>query len=332
MSCRPLSMLPTYVVTLRVPVLRGPGRKRVAAWAAAVVVSVLAVLNAGAQSIRFERDVNAAVARAKRERRPLMFYVVDRSRDRGTERRRNNAAVFRDADVVRAAAPFIAVELPIDRHPDLLARWNLRPRHELFLVFTDPEGDMLGKSNVGNSQRLRRDIREALGAFGDREWINVLQPVLTDEHATVKQIASALKRIRRMRIRRADYDVAALLGRFGSDEPLHREILETLAALSTRIATRRLITLAERDPAAAEALRRCTPDAAVLMAEWLGSGSRKLDAALYAAIASIAAMPNPKSASFWLSSDDNARLAEIHRARQAARQAMMRAAEQASGG
>lgn len=279
---------------------------------------------APAQGLTFTRDAQAATALARRDQRPMMFYLLDRSRRGGNELSRRHAATFRDPRVAHAAALFVCVELSIDQHPDLKRRWMLSRRIDRQVVFTTPDGDKLHQSGVGDPAGFVRNIRRAWAAYGDYEWDRGLRETIQDDDASGEALIRALQRIRKLQIRQADFDVANLLDRPSAQRELRGEVLRTLGTLSTRLTVRRLVTLAADDSDAAGALDLCAPDGAAYMAEWLGSGSQSLDATLAHAIGEICDVPNPKPPRFWQSANDARRRAEIHRLRSAARDAVMR--------
>lgn len=281
-----------------------------------------------AQGLSFTRDHEAATALARRARRPMMFYLLDRSRQGSSDLARRHAETFRDRRVSEAAALFVCVELSIDQHPELKRRWMLSRRVDRQVVFATPDGDKLHQSGVGDAGAFRSEIQRAFEAYGQREWEGDLRPAIQRPEASEAALVRALRRIRELNIRDADFDVMQLLERPTSVRELRGEVFATLAALSTRLAVRALVEFAAVDGDAAAALSMCTPVGAQSLAEWLGAGSAELDVAIAGAIAKTCDVASPKPDAFWRSAKDQTRRAEIHRLRRAARGAALRYQEE----
>src|SRR5690606_15253688 len=172
-------------------------------------LTLFALLAAGhsqvaAQSLRFASDVDAAIKTARREDRPLMFYLVDRSRRGNEDLRRRQSRVFRDLRVRRAAAPFVGVELAIDQHPELSRRWQLAPRTDGLVLFADATGEKLHATQTGDANAFLRELNRARRAFAANAWEQRLAARLRDPATPAPELCAALRRVGELEIRDAD--------------------------------------------------------------------------------------------------------------------------------
>jgi len=304
--------------------VRLPGAGFDAARLAAVVAAALGAWLACGQSLRWESDVEAGVRRAQREQRPILFYLLDRSRRDDRDLRQRQAAVFRDRRVVKMAQRFVLVRLAIDRHPDLRRRWGLGPNADRVVVFASPDGDALLRTGIGAAESFLGDMRRALAEFAWRLWRTRLRAVLRDAQASAKQKLTALQRVRNLRIREAEADLIALIQSDSTEEAVRQAGYRTLAVLSTPRGIEALLEAAREDEQAAEALRLCTPVGAEIMLDRVEPGDEHLRRLVYEAAVRICKIDARKSERFWETADERARLRELRRVRALVRRAAMR--------
>jgi hypothetical protein len=307
---------------------------------AAVLMLLLSTRPAAADdAIQPSRDVSAAIASARAQDRPLLFYIVNRKQDGLDRRRQRHRDAFRHPAVVSAAAPFVAAELNLNQVPREMADWGLDAATDGHLVFTTASGRKVHDCGIGRADGLAREISYAYEKFAEYVWSFEIEPRLDDRRASAAERIAALRRVVRHRIRDAEQHLIAEIAplrtarlRPSSDEtpttlpavsPEQAEALAGLARLSTPRSIEAVVELAGDYPEAAAGLKNCTPPGALHMAEWLGDGDADRQAAVYAAVAEIVDLKNPRTPRFWRQAPESERLAEIRRARRAARAAAL---------
>ncbi|RMF79351.1 MAG: hypothetical protein D6744_09220 [Planctomycetota bacterium] len=270
---------------------------------------------AAAQGLKWSRQVEAAVQHAQRTDRPLMFYLVDRSRRTNDELRRRQAAVFRDPRVAEAARKFVCVELPIDQHPELAQRWNLPARSSRYVVYATPSGEKIHQSGVGAVDDFRRHIRIAYHNYTRHVWENELLDVFRADPPNAAALLAAVRRAGELKIIEADVYVARLVELRSASDALRGAAFETLARLSTKLAIETLVQHAPADERAARALADCDAAGAERMLPFLEHENARVRLLVYDAVTRICRVPKPKNAKFWKNADARAKADELRRVR-----------------
>lgn len=294
---------------------------------AGVLLPMIAV--AQSQGINWQRDPRAAVSAAQRANRPLMFYVIGASRGR-EDFSDDHRRAFQDPVVVRLSQRFIAVQLQRSQHRELVEGWSVGPNSNGDIVFTKPDGKeigTIGASGVSKVDSLRQKLFECFRAFRDDLFTTDLQPVLTNEESPAKDVRAALKLIDEYVIESADGAVVALTNREKLDPAVRIQAFETLAKLSRPAGIRRLAEAAEKDKAAADAMKKAQPPAAEALLEQLTpelmSTNPARFAELYQTVTQICRIRNVKQARFWEGTNERVKSEELERVRDLVRKAAL---------
>jgi len=272
----------------------------VALWLGAVLVGAVSAQEQGA--IAWSRDVQRSVALAKKTKRPLMFWVLGRSRSRDHRTERDQKRAFRDPLVLELSKRFVPVRLSRSRYREQLEAWDLSRRTNMDIVFVTPAGkriDVLSSQGARNPQTLARKMALVFAAYRADLFERELKAKFDDEETPEAELVEALRVVRELVILPASSTVVKLLERPKLSAKLRGEIYETLAVLSTRVTVAALLDRAGGDPQAAAALGRCVPSAVPVMLEKLGSEDEALHLAVYHAVTRICGIRDVRPDRFW---------------------------------
>jgi hypothetical protein len=203
----------------------------------------------------------------------------------------------------------------------MASNWGLG--HECMdVVFTTPEGLMFDRCTAGELTRAHATLERMRGAFDKyRELVFArIEPDLRSSDAPLKNAAAAVARVDDLLIERADRLVAAVLDRADLDDETRTQVCNALAKLSTRAAVEALAQKAVDRPAAANALGRCTPEAADLyILPHVASDDVRMRLIAYRAVVEICGIRDAKPDRFWSGPDEAAKRREIERVRRLVR-------------
>ena len=294
-----------------------------------VVIASAGMLSAAvAQSggINWQRDVNAALAEARRTQRPLMFYVVGPTSDR-PDAEKDQRVAFRDPTVVRLSQRFVACRLQRSQHRPDLERWQISPNANLDIVFVTPGGDridMISAGASGNADSFSQKMHLVFDRHRNDLFARELQPRLDDPDTSVANLRTAIGVIDEFIIARADQALVRLLDRRGLNTQVRWDISRTRAPLSTPAAVNALFARAATDTAAAQALERCTPAAADVLLPHVGGEDAARHLLAYKALTSICRISGAKPDRFWEGPNERVKTDEIERVRTQATRAAER--------
>jgi hypothetical protein len=271
------------------------------------------------QGIEWQRDVDAAVALAKRTERPLMFYVVGSTSDRPDDVEKDQRRSFRDARVMQQARRFVPVRLARSQHVDQLKKWGVNPNANLDVIFTWPDGtriDQISASGAGIPESFAQKMAMVFNQYRNEVFAQKLRPMLDNPEATAREIRAALKQIDDFLILAADGTLASLLEREKLDPGVKPDIYKTLANLSTPTAVDALLKAARAgDQNAIKVLDDCTPEAAERMLDDVGSSEPARHLLAYKTVTKICRLKNVKPDKFWDGVNQRVKDAEIERVR-----------------
>jgi hypothetical protein len=253
-------------------------------------------------TIPWSLQVEQAVARARQEQRPLMFWVLGGSRNRNDRIERDQKRAFADPLVRELAGRFVPVRLSRSRYRDLLEKWRLSPRTNLEIVFVTPDGeriDTLAPGGVADPEIFARKMTLVFRHYRGQMFAREIKPKLEDDATSEKELRAALGRIAEFLILSADKSVIDLFERRALGAETRKQAYDTLAALSTSASVEFLLGLAVEDERAAAALQRCTPDGAEQMLTKLGGDDPELHLAVYRAVTRICKLRDVKRDRFW---------------------------------
>lgn len=302
-----------------------------------ILVCMLVALTAGSAwagpGIRWSLQIEQGVAYAKKTNKPIMFYVKGSSGgdDDIEDYERDHKHSFSDPVVYDLSKDFVCLQLSRSRYRSLLEQWQMSPRTNLDIVFTDPTGkklDMIAGSAITNPASLASKMRQVRRHWADQLFNDQVRPVLQKEAATPKELQDALDLIIEYGMTSADQAVIKLLD--GKLDPrTAAKGMDALAAISSKDAVTALVDRAKAgDKLAEKALGDCTPDAVQYLLPFLGGDDPALHLIAYHAITKICKIQGPKSDRFWSGPNVNARQKEIDRVRELADRYVKRWKEQ----
>lgn len=275
----------------------------------------LLALPAAAQQIQWTFDLEQAVGVAQRNKLPLMLYVQsgDKDRDNDTETAHNK--VFRDPFVIEWTKRFVPVKASRSRYRKQLTDWGVGTANQA-VVFVSPQGkliDQIGPTGVANRESFIEKMHSVFKQHRTNLFNEELRPKLEGkDKISPQELATTLNIIKTFLIVEADSTLVKLLDRSDLDKGSMIKIMDTLADLSTKIATDALLKRAPNDPAAAKALDDCTPEAAERMLTMLDSKDKDEFLLAYHAVTKICKI-QPKSDKFWDGTNERIKTDEIDR-------------------
>ncbi len=259
--------------------------------------------------IQWQGNARGAIARAKEQQLPLMFWVSEQ-RDVGEDDELRDAEEdsFRDPTVVGLAHDlYIPVRITrTSRVNEELERLGLPTSHGLYVALVTPDGEVLdtiGPMEVANpealSQRLRAGHRTYVSGLYEQEFA----PVIRNPSAPKADVREAVRAVWRLKILSADSDIAALLTRSDLTDPERARLYSMLASFATGPSVEALLSAAaEGKKDAVTALARGEAGSLEFLLNELpgpDSAPTPRQAAAYDAAARLARLPNPRPASFW---------------------------------
>jgi hypothetical protein len=258
------------------------------------------------KGIRWNNDAAKVFETARKQKVPVLAYVKGSSgNDEDIEDiERDQRKSFDDPRIVKLAERFLCVQLSPTRHKEALKKWNINERLNLFVVVTDPKGDLLTQvqsGDVAEPDRFGREIAGAWRTFSEEKYKAELEPVLKAADSNPKQLLDALKDVREGVIRSGDQGVIEVLKREGLDARTRLEAFKTLSELSTEPSVKELLNLAAAgDKDALKALQSITPEGATHLLPSIGNTENPaLGQTAYAAAAKVCKVPQPKPDKFW---------------------------------
>lgn len=282
--------------------------------------------------IDWESSARTTVSKARRDNRPMMFWVFGRRRDRNEELESDQIQAFMDIDVVRWSQRFVPCRLNVDRDADLLLEVDLQPSPALNQVvfFADPNlvrlGEIVGARQAAQPAALVRAMEQAFAAYGERV-LEEIKPVLENENAEDDRIAAALELVAELNISEADELVVGLLERKNLDARLRRDCYELLARFATKGGIQALFKeMRGEDRSLARYAERALDDAPLPavehLYEYLTSEDQATQLAAYELIGDKAGVRATRSAQYMERMSSDERKAEIVRVFEGARQAV----------
>ena len=247
-----------------------------------------------------------------------MFWVLAGSSRRDDDLERDQKHAFRDPLVLELSRRFVTVQLSRSRYRELLEKWDLPPRTNLEIVFVTPDGekiDTLSPLGVAKPDVLARKMALVFQHYRQQMFEQQLRPKLEDEQTSEQDLRDALKLLTDFLILSADQAVIELLDRESLAESVHNDAYSALAALSTPASVQALLDRARDDQRAADALARCTPDAAERMLTALGGEDADLHLLVYHAVTRVCKIRDVKPDRFWQGRYEHVKQKEIERVR-----------------
>ncbi len=271
--------------------------------------------------IQWHGNAREAIARAKEQSMPLMFWVSER-RDIGEEDDLRDAEEqsFRDPAVVAIAQKrFVPVRVSrTSRVNEELEKLGLPTTHGLYVALVTPSGDLLdtlGPGQVADPVALAQGLAAGARKYGEALYEQELGPVIRNPGAPKAEVRRAVQTAWRLGILSADKDIAGLLARPDVTETERGRIYAMLAALATGPSIDALLgAAAEGNKSAAAALGRAEAGALeVLVSELPGPEgeptARQL--AAYDATTRIARLPSARPETFWAKAPPEERTREL---------------------
>lgn len=255
------------------------------------------------RTINWSNDVSGSIAAAKKQNRPLMFYVTRASSQEDDDLERSQKRAFQDPRVLSISKRFVTVKLSASVHRDMLQKWNRPANLYMYVVFATPQGEFIDSLDgiaVGTPEGFAQKMAKVYGQFRRQHFEKEIKPVLDNTDATTADLKKALDQVQDMQILDADAAVAALLKRDKLDPKLTSEIYKTLEKLSTKASGQALFERAkEGDEQALKALQGSEPGAAEALLPLLSSKEPGEQTTAYLAIARICKIKEAKPAKFF---------------------------------
>lgn len=255
------------------------------------------------RTINWSNDVEGSVAIAKKQNRPLMFYVTRASNQEDDDLERSQKRAFQDPRVLSISKRFVTVRLSASVHREMLQKWNRPANLYMYVVFATPQGEFIDSLDgiaVGTPEGFAQKMAKVYGQFRRQHFEKEVKPVLDKTDATTADLKKALDAVQNMQILDADAAVAALLKRDKLDPKLTSEIYKTLEQLSTKASGQALFERAkEGDEQALKALQGSEPGAAEPLLPLLSSKEPTEQVTAYLAIAKICKIKEAKPAKFF---------------------------------
>lgn len=291
-------------------------------WMTFLIAALSAAGSAFAQNpIQWHGNAREAIARAKEQQLPLMFWVTQR-RDLGEQDdlRDEEEHAFRDPTVVAIAQRrYVPVRISHTSRVDVeLEKLGLPTGHGLYVALVTPSGDLLdtvGPMDVANPTALAQRLSAAYRKYADDLYERELAPVIRNQSAPKADVRRAVQTAWRLGVTSADKDIAALLARPDVTEAERGRIYALLASLATGPSIEALLAAAaEGSKDAAAALGRADAGALEFLLDELpgaeGEPSGRQLAA-YQATARIARLPGAKPETFWMKAPAEDRAKEL---------------------
>lgn len=264
------------------------------------------------KGLRLGTNVEEAVNEAKRTLRPLLFYVEGDLDERDEREDDNRRKALLNANVAYAARNFIGVRV-IRSHSGyqwLFEKLNVPRKLVYLVVFATPNGDKFDEfRDVHLAENLADACASAFRKYRKRLYEEQLKPILEDDTAPSGEVDRAARLVERFVIVEADKSLLKALQRRGISDALVKQCHLALAELSTRDAVDFLLTQAVEGAArpaasARDALARCTPPGAELLAEAFDGDNPRKALEAYKAIVRICGIKSPKQDSFFEKADE----------------------------
>lgn len=290
------------------------------------------------QGIAWPRNVEQAIAEAKKTQRPILLLVEGTS-GRGGGRGRHlyshssvqgRQLAFSDRRVIYAARNFVpvAAQRGDSRYSGLFQQLGIGPHAGYRGVFITPDGAKLGESAaLEDPARLAPEIAMAFRSYRAQFYKDELKAKFGDPNATVQETRDVLRKVAQMVVEQADGDVLAILDRPGLPTELRVAAYQALADLGTSAAVERLVEDAAGPDAATarlagQALASAPVGAAEFLLDRLDDDNAAIRLAAYRAITRICEVPQPKSDNFWTNAKEKRAAEELRRVRGLAEQCM----------
>lgn len=111
-------------------------------------------------AIHFDTDWQAAMARAKAEKKPLMFLFTEKS---NADAVKMGGGTLKDSRVVAASADFVTALVNAEDNAPLAERYGVQVLP--MIVYASPTGEAAGDTLGGDAEQTLRDIKAALGTL-----------------------------------------------------------------------------------------------------------------------------------------------------------------------
>lgn len=268
---------------------------------------------AGGKGLKLGNNVEEAVNEAKKTQRPLLFYIEGDLEERDERDDDNRRKALLDANVAYAARNFIGVRV-IRSHSGyqwLFEKLNVPRKLVYLVVFATPNGEKFDEfRDVHLAENFADYCAGAFKKYRKRLYDEQLKPLLEDDASPVAEVDRALKLVEKFVIVEADKSVLKTLDRRGISDALTKQCHQTLAELSTKDAVEFLLTQAvEGAPrpqaSARDALAKCTPAAAELMAAAFDEDNPRKALEAYKAVVKVCGVKSPKQDSFFEKADES---------------------------
>lgn len=277
------------------------------------------------QRVRFSLQVEEGIQYAKKNNKPIMFYVRGSSGgdDDVEDYERDHVRAFADPDVARLSKQFVCLQMSRSRYRSQLTEWGLSPRTNLNIVFTSSTGERidepLAASAVASPKTLAGKMQQNIKKWGGMLYKEKVEPAFSDEKANVRDIRDALKLIEEWRMEQAGTVVLELLDREKIDRTTRSAALKALAGIGSQAAIDRLIDLSlEKDREADKALAGASEGAIEPLLAHLGGEDLDKHVVAYTALTKICKISGAKSERFWQGSNTKVQIDEVNRVREAA--------------
>lgn len=273
------------------------------------------------RKVSWTRDVQAAVAKSKQTKLPLMFLIEGDSRERDQRLDDERRKAMLDDRVVYAARRFIPVIVvrSDSRQQDLFRRLQVPASANMDVVFSTPDGEKIDTfSALHQPDTFAQKMTLVFNAYRDQFYKQELKGVI-DDPTNVANTIKALKFVEAFTIESADRDVVKLLEKASGNPRLKQQAMETLAALSTEPAVEALWKEALLGPgesgrAAAKALEKITPAAAErVMRQGFNSGDPRELVLAYNVVTAACSIKDAKPDRFWEGDNQRVQKQELER-------------------
>ncbi len=289
-----------------------------------VTTSLVLLLAAQSQNqrVRFSLQVEEGIQYAKKNDKPIMFYVRGSSGgdDDIEDYERDHVRAFADPDVTRLAGNFVCLQMSRSRYRGQLTEWGLSPRTNLNIVFASSTGERidepLAASAVASPKTLAAKMRQNIRRWSDMLYKDKVEPVLGAEDSSVRDLRDALKLIEQWQMRQADKAVLGLLDREKLDRTTRTAVLSALGGIGSQATIDRLIELSlEKDRLADKALADASTAAVEPLLQHLGGEDADKHVVAYTALTKICRISGAKPQRFWQGSNHKVQVDEVERVR-----------------
>lgn len=271
--------------------------------------------------INWITNFEKAVAESKRTRKPLMLYVhgyADQYRSRSYDIENDQRLALLNPIVLLYSRYYIPFQGDLSAKRDLLQHWGMSDKTELEIVFVTPEGDKIdniSSAGVAQASSLAQKMAACFTKYRNELYRREYQKALEKDPLVASEFKSALQMITDFNIMIADEALIQIVKRPKVPEAIQAQVLDTLAQLSSPLASKYLMEAAPTDPKVAATLAKCTPAVAEQLIAWIEDGADQKKQYLgYTTAAKIVRLSGVKNEAWWGKANPKIKGDEIKRA------------------